>query len=281
MSSTASTPTTTTTSATTTTSSSGVVNNSPLTDACCVPGSASTYPSNLSFPEGAEVKIGDIDCYSVGEQYPNVVIFSTDVFGWRYANNRQNANQISAGGFHVLIPDLFKGGATTPEELESKGYGWLFSEWFAQHPAKETAKVSVALAKELQKLAKKDKDGRHGTIQAVGYCYGTIGVLHLYQAKLAVSGVLAHPTGFTKENVGECSMPTLFLCAEHDQAFTPALRQYWEKALQEKMTPAKFVDYPGVGHGFAVRDDGSPLGVAARQAALQETVAFLQQGAAV
>ena len=259
---------------TTSTTSTTVVNNSPLTDACCAPGSATTYPSNLSFPEGKEVKIAGVDCYSVNETSKNVVLISTDVYGWRYPNSRQNANQIAAGGFHVIIPDMFNGDAATVEEVETKGFGWLFNEWFPRNVATKTAEVLVTVANEVK------KQGNVDSIQAIGYCYGTIGVLHLYKKGIATGGVCAHPTGFTKENIGDCTAPTLFLCAENDQAFTPELRQYWEQTLKEKMVPAKFVDYPGTSHGFAVRDDGSAIGVAARQAALQETVVFFKQGIA-
>ena len=296
----------------TSTTTTTVTNNSTLTDECCAPGSAATYPSHLNFPGGREVKIGDIDCYSVNESNKNVVIFSTDVFGYRYANNQQNANQIAAGGFHVIIPDMFAGGAATPEELDAKGYGWLFSEWFPKNEAKKCAQTLVSVANALK------KEGKVDSIQAVGYCYGIhllphgtllptvslhplvlisssslifsvsrvsaagcIGVLELYKKKIATGGVCAHPTGFNKDNISDCNVPTLFLCAENDQAFTPEIRQVWEQTLKEKQVPAKFVDYPGTAHGFSVRDDGSAIGVAARQAALQETVAFLKQGVAM
>jgi len=258
----------------TTTTTTTVTNNSPLTEACCTPGSATTYPSHLNFPAGKDVKIANIDCYSVNEQPKNVVIVSSDVFGWQYPNIRQNANQIAAGGFHVVVPDMFAGGAAKPEELEAKGFGWLFGEWFPTQPAAKTAERLEAVAKALK------KEGKADSVQAIGYCYGTIGVLHLYKNGVASAGVCAHPTGFTKENITDCTAPTLFLCAENDQAFTPEIRQHWETTLKEKMAPAKFVLYPGTTHGFAVRDNGSPVEVAARQAAMVEAVAFLKQGAA-
>ena len=220
------------------------------------------------------MKIADIDCYSVNPQSKNVVMLSTDVFGYRYANSRQNANQIAAGGFHVVIPDVFAGGAASTEDLDTKGFGWLFSEWFPKNPPKETAKKLVTVANELKKQGKTD------SVQAIGYCYGCVGVLELITSGLATAGVFAHPTGFNKENTSECTVPSLFLCAEQDQAFTPEIRQHWEATLKEKQVPAKFVDFPGTTHGFSVRDDGSPIGVAARQRALQESVTFLKQGAA-
>ena len=107
-----------------------------------------------------------------------------------------------------------------------------------------------------------------------------MGSLILVNKGLASSAVFAHPTGFDKDNVSQLTAPALFVCAENDGAFTPEIRAHWEKTQKEKMVPAKFIDYPGTQHGFAVRDDGSPNGVQQRQAALQDSITFFKQSAA-
>jgi dienelactone hydrolase len=149
----------------------------------------------------------------------------------------------------------------------------LLFRW-PKHTQDHTAQYLINVAQALK------KESTTRSIQAVGYCYGAVGVLTLFQKGLASSGAVAHPTGFTKENVDQVNAPLLFNCAETDSMFPPELRSHWETTLKEKMVPAKFVGYPGTDHGFAVRDDGTPAGVAARQRALQETVSFLKQGAA-
>ena len=73
----------------------------------------------------------------------------------------------------------------------------------------------------------------------------------------------------------------LVLCAELDEHFPVDVAQQWERRLRESSMPARLVHFPGTSHGFAVRDDGPPHGVAERQRALPETVAFLRQRAAV
>ena len=79
--------------------------------------------------------------------------------------------------------------------------------------------------------------------------------------------------------MAQCDKPTLFNCAETDHRFPTDLRQQWEQTLKDNNVPCKFVDYPGTSHGFAVRDDGTAVGVAARQRAIEETVAWLRQQA--
>ena len=244
-----------------------------LSEACCDPGSATSYPASLSFPPGHEVKLGGVDCYSVNEQSRHVVIYGTDIFGYRFVNNRQNADQIAAGGFHVVIPDMFGGGAVTDEDIKSKGAVWLQTEWFASYSQQQTVDKLEAVAQAIK------DEGKADSVQAIGYCYGTYGVLHLYQKELATAGMVAHPTGFNKDNVAQCNQPTLFNCAQADHRFTPDIRQHWEQTLRTNNVPCKFVDYPGTQHGFAVRDDGSEVGVAARQRAIEETVAWLKQRA--
>ena len=127
-----------------------------------------------------------------------------------------------------------------------------------------------------QVAAQLKKEGRVKSVFSLGHCYGAPGALHLVKEGLAKSAVVAHPSGFTKDNVDSVAGPTLFLCAEVDESFPPEVRQLWEAKLQEKGVPARFVDFPGTVHGFAVRDDGTPHGVAERQRATQETISFLQ-----
>lgn len=204
-----------------------------------------------------------------------MIIIATDVFGHKFQNVRANADHLAASGFHVVVPDLFEGDAATVAELEAPGgFDWLRGTWWPKHTQEHTNQYLITVAQALK------KDPTTRSIQAIGYCYGAVGVLALLQKNLASSGAVAHPTGFTKENVDQVNAPLLFNCAETDGMFPAELRGHWETTLKEKMVPAKFVDYPGTTHGFAVRDDGTPAGVAARQRALQETVSFLKQGAA-
>ena len=242
----------------------------PLTDACCTPGPTTTATSAPSFPAGVEVQLGGVDCYDVNERSPHLVVFCTDVFGWRFQASRRVADQIAAGGFHVVVPDMFGGDAVTAEQGATRGMAWVLSDWLPRHPREERAAVHEAVVRELRQ-----RRSDIASVQAVGYCYGAPGVLLLYEKGLATSGMVAHPSGFTKENVGRCSRPTLFNCAQSDPVFTPEIRQHWQQTLSS----SKFVDYPGTAHGFAVRDDGTAEGLAAKRRATEETIAWLKQHA--
>lgn len=61
-------------------------------------------------PKGTEVKVGGINAYTVGlEDSKRVIVFGTDIFGWRLVNARLLADEYASKGFRVVIPDLFSG----------------------------------------------------------------------------------------------------------------------------------------------------------------------------
>lgn len=61
-------------------------------------------------PTGTEIKIASLPVYAVGaEDAPRIVVFGTDIFGWRFNNTRLLADEYAARGFRVLVPDLFDG----------------------------------------------------------------------------------------------------------------------------------------------------------------------------
>ena len=113
-------------------STTSPANPSGLSDACCDPGAGalSGRPTHLT---GKEVTIAGIPCYSVGDTGGpcDVVIVATDVFGWRFDNNRVVADEVAAGGFHVVIPDLFEGDSVTMEQLKG-GRAYIRGVWSAK-----------------------------------------------------------------------------------------------------------------------------------------------------
>ena len=219
---------------------------SPYTSDCCVPGAADSAANVSPQVTGREVQVGGVLCYSVGEGAKAAVLYSPDVYGLQYLNNRANADHIAAAGFHVIIPDVFEGDPFTEERMAKGGFVELKSEWWPKHTQEHTATLLVQVA---QAVRKQFPDVQ--SVQGVGYCYGTVGVLELGKRGLISSGVCAHPTGHSTENTDLATIPLLFLCAEQDMAFTPDIRQHWEKTLKDKMVPAKFVDFPGTVHGSA------------------------------
>lgn len=82
--------------------------------------------------------------------------------------------------------------------------------------------------------------------------------------------------------------PILFVCAEKDDLFTPAVVATAKRVAEQKSKAAaaaggagadaiSFTHYPGTRHGFAVRgDDSEPAVAAARQKAFDDALAFLK-----
>ena len=216
-----------------------------------------------------------VAAYSVGEGSSAGVLVSTDVYGWQTAAARSNADIIAAAGFHVLMPDIFHGDSVPADRMKQPdGRDWLRKDWLPRHSHEQTSAILVAVAKEMRRGLKLQ------SVEAIGFCFGAVGVLQLSADGLISSGVVCHPSGFTEDRVGMARVPLLFNCAETDHSFGPELRQKWETTLKERMLPAKFIVYPGVEHGFAARLDGTANGLQQRQAALTESIAFLKQGAA-
>ena len=61
-------------------------------------------------PLGKEATIGPLQSYVTGdENSKRIIVFGTDVFGWRLTNARILADEYAAKDFWVVVPDLFGG----------------------------------------------------------------------------------------------------------------------------------------------------------------------------
>jgi len=236
-----------------------------LCDKCGDPGATDTRRVT-----GKDVEIAGVQTYLTGDS-DKLVLFSTDVFGHIFPNSRALADDIASAGFTVAIPDMFNGGAWTPEDMQTKGFPGLFAEWFPKHP--QNPDIIIKVAKELQ------KSGKYKSIQATGYCYGAPHVVHLIAQGVAKAGVVCHPSRLTIDLADKFNAPILFNCAEKDSMFTPELRSEWTNKLKEKGIPATFLDYPSTEHGFAVRADSSEVAQAQKEKCTQNTIKFLKEHA--
>jgi carboxymethylenebutenolidase len=90
------------------------------------------------------------------------------------------------------------------------------------------------------------------------------------------AAVVAHPSFLDKDEAGQIKRPILFQCAQNDDIFKPELREHFQKELA-KTGLAKFIDYPGTAHGFAVRPDGSPKSEEQHVKAMHDAVEYLQK----
>jgi len=96
-----------------------------------------------------------------------------------------------------------------------------------------------------------------------GYCYGAKIAVVLSQGDLISGFVVAHPSLLElPDDIKPVKQPGLFLCAEIDRQFPAETRKKTEELLKAKGSEWKFVDYPGMKHGFAVRGNSADKSVA-------------------
>jgi dienelactone hydrolase len=115
----------------------------------------------------------------------------------------------------------------------------------------------------------------------VGYCWGARPAMALAGsvAPARVGAVcVAHPSFMNHEDVKALARPALFILADYDNVFTPAVERATREALASK-PGVEFKKYPApTQHGFAVRGgDQDPIVRDARQDAVNTMAAFFQR----
>jgi dienelactone hydrolase len=272
--------------------------------ACCISGSAFS-----GTPSGAEQALGGIACYVArppGDAAADcgggkVLLFLADVFGWRFVNPRLLADRYAAAlGATVVVPDLHAGdslavdaldfmikpAATRARRLWNLLVGCvrvpLFLAWLARHTTRPTLPRLAAVAAALR--APRADGGLAATrVAALGYCWGgQYAVLMGGGVPAQADAVVAcHTSNTSTAQNGAISVPSLFICAEHDHVFPAAARRAGEAALAARPAgapPATFTVYPGTTHGFASRgDEVNATERAALDAAFAQTAAFLKE----
>ncbi|KAJ1675471.1 hypothetical protein EV182_001195, partial [Spiromyces aspiralis] len=80
---------------------------------CC-----NTPPVRADYtPKGETIKINDRDCYVVGDKSAKrAIIYIYDIFGF-HSNAYQGCDILSAKGFRVFMPDIFKGKPCVESDL--------------------------------------------------------------------------------------------------------------------------------------------------------------------
>ncbi|KZV83716.1 alpha/beta-hydrolase [Exidia glandulosa HHB12029] len=199
----------------------------------------------------------------------SAVLLLTDVFGLELNNPKVMADELSKSlGVDVWVPDMFNGKPLLKADdltpYTSPVPGKKYSIWnrvslvFTLLPKVpgfyriRAAVVDKLVADFIEKLK---KERGYTTIGVTGYCFGGNVALRLSGTDLIQGAVIAHPGGAPIAQVNAIKAPTVWLCAEEDEAFGPAARKAAEEALAaRKGGPAyEFVDYEGTTHGFAAR----------------------------
>jgi len=237
-------------------------------DKCCVDaGVVAEYKA-----VGHEEVIGGINTYRVGDAKP-VIVIATDAFGYKFIANREVADQFAQRGFTVIVPDLFDGDAVDRAALDAARAAGedvmkMFVPWFQRHPP---SGASAIVQKVVSAIG-----AAHSPLHFAAYCYGAAVLIPLYSTTEVTSVVLSHPSMLTPADAAAIIKPTLFVCAEIDNAFTAELRGQFQRTLADR-SDVEFTFHAGQEHGFSVRGDGSPAQLKAKAKALDEAATFFLQ----
>ena len=97
-------------------------------------------------------------------------------------------------------------------------------------------------------------------VAAIGYCWGGWACLQLGADPTLIDAIsTAHPALLKEADFDNVKVPVQLLAPEHDNTFTPELKQYSLKALPRTAIQWEYVYFAGYTHGFASRGDPSEL----------------------
>lgn len=110
----------------------------------------------------------------------------------------------------------------------------------------------VACAKTLRSMYHK--------VGVIGFCWGGWAVFRL--GAKAHNGLVdcistAHPSMLDKEEMVNVDIPVQILAPEHDDMFTPDLKEYANKVIPALGVAYDYQHFPGISHAFAIRGDPS------------------------
>ncbi|KAL1919898.1 uncharacterized protein VTP21DRAFT_1830 [Calcarisporiella thermophila] len=216
-------------------------------------------------PTGKEIKIGGLDCYyaeSASTTDKGIFIF-TDVFGLTVPNVKLAADRFALQGYHVFVPDFFRGDLP---DLNN------FGPWMERNSFSRILEEAEPIIEEIRsKYGVKKLAGK-------GYCYGAKPAFLLSIAGKLDALAVAHPTLLNKDDLKAVPGPVLYICAEVDQQFTDELRAFAEEEMKRRQVPSKFVFYPGTVHGFTMRyDPDDQEAVKKAHDAREQTIQFFEE----
>lgn len=105
-----------------------------------------------------------------------------------------------------------------------------------------------AIAQELKK--------KHSKVAAIGFCYGGWAVFKLGADPSLVDCIsTAHPSLLEVSEMENVKVPSQILAPEHDQMYTPELKQKTFEVMPKTGVKWEYIYFPGMAHGFAARGD--------------------------
>ncbi|TRM64079.1 dienelactone hydrolase [Schizophyllum amplum] len=220
----------------------------------------------------------DLDAYLAspnksGDQWTpstHAVVLLTDIFGLKLVNCKIMADRFSRElGCDVWVPNIFDPEAPVGvDELElpdragvKMSWGAIFRlVWIAatRLPTVLRNTPTKASARAEQFIERIRSDYKYTGVGAVGYCFGGSVVYKIASTSLVETAVVAHPGGFSDEQVKAIRVPISWALAEDDHGIPQKKADQAEALFAERKGKEGYVDYefkvyPGTAHGFAAR----------------------------
>ncbi|KAL9611121.1 MAG: hypothetical protein Q9167_004225 [Letrouitia subvulpina] len=204
-------------------------------------------------PSGKEEKLEAVSTYTAGSNRDAAIIIVHDIFGWTFPNARLLADHFAEeANATVYLPDFFEGEIVSEDMLldPEKSKTFDLKAFIGRHGKGTFPTISGCVR------ALKEKHG-FKKVGAIGYCWGGWVVFQLGGLEGNVVDCIstAHPSIFTREEIGAVKVPVQILAPEHDTQLTPELRDYCNKTIPSLNLEYDYQYFPGLSHGFAVRAD--------------------------
>lgn len=212
---------------------------------CCFEG---IYHEGAS--KGKYIDLFGVDTYIIGEQLSNdkVIVLFTDYFGNHFNNSLLIADQLSAKGYKVYIPDILFDDAVGVNDAATLD----IMKWLSNHTEARTKPLIDKY------MASVKKEFNPGFLGVIGYCFGAKYAIQQINETTgtANAAAIAHPSFVTIDEVAAIGRnPLLISAAENDRVFPQDLRKLTEDKLKENGATYQMDLFSGTSHGFAVRGD--------------------------
>jgi len=227
-------------------------------------------------PTGTISKFAGVDTYfakTPGQTYKSAIVLSTDVFGI-FTNSQLVADAYHrVSGLLVIIPDLFNGDALKESQLNVPDpFKTVFPPWIAKHQPDTKFELLEKVFSELR-----EKEGIE-KIGVIGFCYGAKMAIHFAHSNKINAVGAAHPSFLkTPEDIEAIQVPSIWLFAETDQAFSNEARAQTEEILKKKQFKSEFKFFPGTTHGFAIRGGENEQTKQAKDKAAEDAGKFFKE----
>jgi len=190
---------------------------------------------------GSVVTVGDMNMYVTGEG-ERAIILINDIFGYDITNTRIFCDLVAAGGFLVVIPDVFHGEAWPISNFPPKeGYDSLV-KWIHSIDFQRIRQDIYDLTLPYLRSRGVSKIG------IIGHCWGAAQAMKLASDNtnfLASGGI--HPSLLTPEDAANVNCPMIFCPSQNDPPIDPIKEVLDTKPFASECYYQRFDDME---HGF-------------------------------